>query len=54
MKKTAIKLFAVIFTLTMVLGCFTACGDVPAESLDSYKQTSWGTINYPSLAVIPA
>lgn len=33
MKKTTIKLFAVIFTLTMILGCFTACGDVPVESL---------------------
>lgn len=33
MKKTAIKLFAFIFTLTMILGCFTACGDVPVESL---------------------
>ena len=33
MKKTAIKLFAVILTLTMILGCFTACGDVPVESL---------------------
>lgn len=33
MKKTAIKLFAVVFTLTMILGCFTACGDVPVESL---------------------
>lgn len=32
MKKIT-KLFAVIFMLSFVLGCFTACGDVPVESL---------------------
>lgn len=33
MKKRIFQLFITVLTLTMILSCFTACGDVPVESL---------------------
>ncbi len=33
MKKRIIQLFIAALTLTMILSCFAACGDVPVESL---------------------
>ena len=33
MKKRVIQLFITLLTLTMIFSCFTACGNVPVESL---------------------
>ena len=56
MRTRIFKLFVAILTLTMVLGCFTACFKVPAESLvlsDTELTVNIGNASSVSCTVLP-